>query len=324
MHRCCEIDFVRFFLIIAVVLVHIVNFGNAYPEAKSVILSFLMPTFLLITGYLVNVEKSKKEFVVYLVRLFLPYVIMVVGFSVLSFYLPVQDKLTEMSVKAILVKVFITSIGPYWFLQTMMICGTIYYACFHFLRGRLEIISILSVFCFFLIIIAEHSQPLSIKAIPYYFLGASLRQAHIRFGSFFRKSPYAVLPIIALLSHAEMRDWGSIAILAVVYCLISFLCWLDGVVHTLRLYKHILFIGANTLPIYLFHPVFTMLAKFYLPLFAFDTTGIVHAFTTIVIATAGSIFIAYIMEISRLSYLFGSQAMLRNINASLNEPFCTI
>ena len=101
MHRCCEIDFVRFFLIIAVVLVHIVNFGNAYPEAKSVILSFLMPTFLLITGYLVNVEKSKREFVIYLIRLFLPYVIMVVGFSVLSFYLPVQDKLTEMSVKAI-------------------------------------------------------------------------------------------------------------------------------------------------------------------------------------------------------------------------------
>ena len=311
MHRCHEIDFVRFFLIIAVVLVHIVNFGNVYPETKSIILSFLMPTFLLITGYLVNVEKSKKAFATYLTRLFLPYVIMVIGFSVLSFYLPVQDRLTEMSAKAILAKVFVTSIGPYWFLQTMIVCGTIYYTCFRFLRGRLEIISILLIFYFFLIIIAEHSQSLSVKAIPYYFLGASLRQAHVRFSSFFKASPYAILPIIALLFHGEMKDWGTIATLTVVYCLISFLGWLDGVVHTWWLYKHILFIGANTLPIYLFHPIFTMLAKFYLPLFAFDATGIVHAFATIVIATTGSILIARMMEKSRLAYLFGKQTMLR-------------
>ena len=270
-----------------------------------------MPTFLLITGYLVNVEKSKKAFATYLTRLFLPYVIMVIGFSVLSFYLPVQDRLTEMSAKAILTKMFVTSIGPYWFLQTMIICGTIYYTCFRFLRGRLEIISILLIFYFFLIIIAEHSQSLSVKAIPYYFLGASLRQAHVRFSSFFKASPYAILPIIALLFHGEMKDWGTIATLTVVYCLISFLDWLDGVVHTWWLYKHILFIGANTLPIYLFHPIFTLLAKFYLPLFAFDATGIVHAFATIVIATTGSILIARMMEKSRLAYLFGKQTMLR-------------
>lgn len=315
MHRCNEIDFVRFFLIIAVILVHIVNFGNVYPEMKSVILSFLMPTFLLVTGYLVNVEKTKKEFVIYLTGLFLPYVIMVIGFSVLSFYLPVQDRLTEISIKAILVKVFITSIGPYWFLQTMMICGTVYYICFHFLHGRLEIISILLIFCFLLIIIAETSLPLSIKAIPYYFLGASLRQTNIHFSTFFKKSPYAILPIIPLLIHGEMRDWGSIAILTVVYCLVSFLLWLNSLVHTLGLYKHLLFIGANTLPIYLFHPIFTMLAKFYLPLFAFDVTGIIHSLTTVTIATAGSILIAYIIEKSHLSYLFGKQTMLRKTKA---------
>lgn len=227
MNRWYEIDFVRFFLIIAVILVHIVNFGNVHPETKSVILSFLMPTFLLITGYLVNVEKSKREFTKYLIRLFLPYAIMVIGYSVLSFYLPVQDGLTEMSLKAIMTKVFITSIGPYWFLQTMIVCGIIYYACFHFLRSHLELISILYILCIALIIIADHSPVLSIKAIPYYFLGATLRLAHVGFNDFFKKSPFAILPIIILLLHDDMRDWGSIAILTVVYCLISFLSWLD-------------------------------------------------------------------------------------------------
>lgn len=311
MNRWYEIDFVRFFLIIAVILVHIVNFGNVHPETKSVILSFLMPTFLLITGYLVNVEKSKREFTKYLIRLFLPYAIMVIGYSVLSFYLPVQDGLTEMSLKAIMTKVFITSIGPYWFLQTMIVCGIIYYACFHFLRSHLELISILYILCIALIIIADHSPVLSIKAIPYYFLGATLRLAHVGFNDFFKKSPFAILPIIILLLHDDMRDWGSIAILTVVYCLISFLSWLGDLVCTWSLYKHILFVGANTLPIYLFHPIFTMLAKFYLPFFAFDTTGIIHVIATIVIAVIGSLLIAYIMEKSRLSYLFYRRTMLR-------------
>ena len=312
MQRCYEIDFVRFFLIIAVILVHIVNFGNVHPEVKSIILSFLMPTFLFVTGYLVNVEKSIKEYIKYLTRLFLPYAIMVIGYSVLSFYLPVQDRLMEMSVKAIFTKVFVTSIGPYWFLQTMIICGTLYYFCFYFLRKHIELISILIIFCSSLIILADSTRFLSIKAIPYYFLGATLRQTSIRFQFFFKKSPYAFLPIVILLFHSEMRDWGSIAILTVVYCLISFLCWLDSVICTWALYRHILFIGANTLPIYLFHPIFTMSAKLYLPLFSFDATGILHALITIGVAIVGSLLIANFMDRYRLSYLFaGKQTMLR-------------
>lgn len=270
-----------------------------------------MPAFLLVTGYLVNIDKSKREFAIYLIRLFLPYLIMVIGFSVLSYYLPVHDRLTEMTVKAIMTKVFITSIGPYWFLQTMMICGAVYYTCFSVLRSHLEIISILLVFCFSLIIVADSTQSLSIKAVPYYFLGAALRQSHINFTFFFRKSPCALLPIIVLLSHDEMRDWGSLSILFVAYSLICFLLWLNGLVQTWGMYKHILFVGANTLPIFLFHPIFTMLAKYYLPLFDFDSSGVMHAVITLIIATTGSILVAYIMDKSGLSYLFGSRAMLR-------------
>ena len=63
-------------------------------------------------------------------------------------------------------------------------------------------------------------------------MGATLRQAHVGFNDFFKKSPFALLPIVILLLHDEMRDWGSIAILTVVYCLISFLLWLGGHVWT--------------------------------------------------------------------------------------------
>ena len=95
--RNTDIDWIRAILIILMILIHIVSFGNAYPQLKAGILSFMMPTFLIITGYLVNIEKSPKEMGRYLMCLALPYVIMVTGFSVLSYFMPVRDGITELS-----------------------------------------------------------------------------------------------------------------------------------------------------------------------------------------------------------------------------------
>ena len=55
-----EIDFQRAILIALVIFVHIVNFGNIHPNVKSGVLSFLMPTFLLVTGYLVKKSEIEK------------------------------------------------------------------------------------------------------------------------------------------------------------------------------------------------------------------------------------------------------------------------
>ena len=125
-----DIDFIRSILIILMILVHIVNFGNAYPHLKAGILSFMMPTFLVITGYLVNINKIFRQFGKYLLCLILPYVFMVTGYSVLSYFLPVRDGITILSLDQICEKIFVTSIGPYWFIQTMIICGSLYYLSF--------------------------------------------------------------------------------------------------------------------------------------------------------------------------------------------------
>lgn len=125
-----DIDFIRSILIILMVLVHIVSFGNTYPHLKAMILSFMMPTFLIITGFLVNIDKTFSLFGKYLLCLILPYVIMVTGYSVLSYYMPVRDGITMLSFYQICEKIFVTSIGPYWFIQTIMICGSLYYLSF--------------------------------------------------------------------------------------------------------------------------------------------------------------------------------------------------
>ena len=121
--RNTDIDWIRAILIILMILIHIVSFGNAYPHLKAGILSFMMPTFLIITGYLVNIEKSPKEMGRYLMCLALPYVIMVTGFSVLSYFMPVRDGITELSLSQICEKIFVTSIGPYWLIQSSRATG---------------------------------------------------------------------------------------------------------------------------------------------------------------------------------------------------------
>lgn len=323
--RNTDIDWIRAILIILMILIHIVSFGNAYPHLKAGILSFMMPTFLIITGYLVNIEKSPKEMGRYLMCLALPYVIMVTGFSVLSYFMPVRDGITELSLSQICEKIFVTSIGPYWFIQTMIICGILYYVSFKgetwgaLRQGKTTMSTTTSLFIFAtLLLLLSKTPALSPSAATYYFIGAVLRQCHIGFDRIFRPSPVALLLWINLLGLEEWYDWGTLAIVFSCWCCISSLMWIHSLIKRLqdnacvrKTEDTLLYIGRNTLPIYLFHPIFTMAAKFYHPLFSWDRSEICFALVTIFIAIAGSIGIAKMMEKTHLAYIFGKGKMLR-------------
>lgn len=323
--RNTDIDWIRAILIILMILIHIVSFGNTYPQLKAGILSFMMPTFLIITGYLVNIEKSPKEMGRYLMCLALPYVIMVTGFSVLSYFMPVRDGITELSLSQICEKIFVTSIGPYWFIQTMIICGILYYVSFKgaiwgtLRQGKTTMSTTTNLFIFAaLLLLLSKTPALSPSAATYYFIGAVLRQCHIGFDRIFRPSPVALLLWINLLGLEEWYDWGTLAIVFSCWCCISSLMWIHSLIKRLqdnasvrKTEDTLLYIGRNTLPIYLFHPIFTMAAKFYHPLFSWDRSEICFALVTIFIAIAGSIGIAKIMEKTHLAYLFGKGKMLR-------------
>lgn len=286
--RNTDIDWIRAILIILMILIHIVSFGNAYPQLKAGILSFMMPTFLIITGYLVNIEKSPKEMGRYLMCLALPYVIMVTGFSVLSYFMPVRDGITELSLSQICEKIFVTSIGPYWFIQTMIICGILYYVSFKgaiwgtLRQGKTTMSTTTSLFIFAtLLLLLSKTPALSPSAATYYFIGAVLRQCHIGFDRIFRPSPVALLLWINLLGLEEWYDWGTLAIVFSCWCCISSLMWIHSLIKRLqdnacvrKTEDTLLYIGRNTLPIYLFHPIFTMAAKFYHPLFSWDRSEI--------------------------------------------------
>lgn len=322
--RNTNLDWIRAILIQLMILIHIVSFGNAYPHLKAGILSFMMPTFLIITGYLVNIKKTPRQMGKYLMCLALPYVIMVTGFSILSYFLPVRDGITELSVSQICEKIFVTSIGPYWFIQTMIICGVLYYISFkgtawiNFRRGRTAISSYSTLFIFALLLLLVSQTPaLSPSAATYYFIGVVIRQSHLEFGKVFRPSAAAWLLWIPLLGREEWYDWGSLAVLVSCWCCISSLMWTRSLIQRFgrkglnKIDSTLSFIGRNTLPIYLFHPIFTMAAKYYHPFFAFDKSEILFAVFTILIAIVGSLAIALLMEKTKVAYIFGKGKMLR-------------
>ena len=68
---------------------------------------------------------------------------------------------------------------------------------------------------------------------------------------------------------------------------------------------------APSLDAVIYHGIFTMAAKFYHPLFSWDPSEISFAAVTILLAITGSLFIAKMMEKTKLAYLFGKGKLLR-------------
>ena len=305
-----DINFFRAVLICLVILVHIVNFGDIYPNAKIAISAFIMPSFLIITGYLVNINKSIRDFALYILRIWLPYMILVIGYAALSLFLPVRDGIKTFDIPTILNILFIKSIGPYWFLHVMIVCGIVYYFTFH-IFNKLSITAKYSIFATVLIAVTLLTPPiLSLKNAIYYFIGVGIRQCQKDFSEIYQNSIWPLIPFGILITSQSFQHWDTICILA---CVISFLSF-SSYFNTLLKGKGrdaIEYIGRNTFPIYIFHPIFTMMSKFTLPFWRFDTTGTFHSGITILTGILGSIGIAKFLDWSHLSLVLGRRRILR-------------
>lgn len=310
MKRYHQINFLRTILITLVILVHIVHFGTLYPSIKAGILAFMMPSFLVVTGYLVNIHKTLKEFGLYLLRILIPYVLFVTSFSILSVFLPVRDGISEISIPLILHKIFVTSIGPYWFLYVMIGTGAAYYLSFKLLPLGEKRWANFLVFAAILCLLSTFMPLMSLSTVGYYFLGTMIRQYEQDLTKVFRPNVFSWLPFFYIIFYLQCRDWGSLPILIAVWCFISgtFFCYrFIGK----KLSRYTDFIGMNTLPIYLFHPIFTMLGKFYQPFYVWDKSGLWFTMIVLISSFAGSIFLAYGMDKARLSIILGKSKLLR-------------
>lgn len=289
--RMDEIDYLKCVCILLMVVFHLAYIGDKYPYAKQVVYTFHMPVFLLISGYLTHIGKPAREFLRKYLWIFIPYAVMETGYAVASSLLPVRQGLEELSLPAVVEALFVSPVGPYWYLHTLMLCALFYYAVFRLVRGQTLTRFILLGLGFYGL---ARLHLLAFENAAYFLGGCILAQSGVQLNRFFRPSLWAAAPLV-LLCAGVLITYLAACLLLRFYPLL-----------TPRLRRGSLYIGRHTLAVLLFSPLFTMLAKGYLPLLAFDPTGMLFLATATALAVGGSFAIEqaiYRLGLSR--YFFG-------------------
>lgn len=306
--RIKELDFLKCIFIILMIIFHLVYIGDSYPYAKQAVYTFHMSAFLIISGYLNNINKEIKAVGWSLLWIFIPYVIMEAGYVVMSAVLPVREKVAELSAGLLLYKALIAPMGPYWYLHTLILCNASYFLIYKVTnkwKGIIRFI-ILGIFLYLL----SELRLLTFANAIYFLAGVAIRQSGLPIIRVFQPSFLSVVPLVILCCFPENLNRGTLAGVAITYLVISLLLatytYLPKKVKRLSLY-----IGSNTLVILLFSPVFTILSKAYLPLFAFDATGICFMIVSVIFVICGCFGVTYVLDRLHISpYFLGKKRML--------------
>lgn len=128
--RIAEIDFLKGVFIVLMIIFHLVYLGETYPLAKRLVYTFHMPGFLVISGFLMHVDRGGKAFGHTMLRFLVPYLVIESGYIVMASVLPIREHITKLTPGVFLDKLLLNPLGPYWYLHTLMLCGMGYFAVF--------------------------------------------------------------------------------------------------------------------------------------------------------------------------------------------------
>lgn len=323
--RIEELDFLKCVFITLMIAFHLVYIGNTYPVAKQLVYTFHMPGFLLVSGYLFNVDKPWTAFGKTLLWIFIPYAMMETGYTVMASLLPIREHIDHLTPGLIVDHVFLHPMGPYWYLHTLMLCGACYYFAFRKPRGRFAqsvrkksrfpeglmsrdnqwLLGRFSLLALFLWLLSHGCGLISTANAAYFFTGAVIRHT---VGDFHRAFPISwwTLPLLIVwcldTSHYHKE---SLAGACIVYLVVCSLLWIYRLQLPRRLRRLSLFIGRNTFPLLLFSPVFTILAKYYQPLLLrTEPSGMLFLAVSVAFAMAGSFGITWLMDRTGMSGVF--------------------
>ncbi len=308
--RIEALDFLKCVCIGLMVVFHLAYVGDKYPAVKTFVYTFHMPAFLLVSGYLMKPCKAPRPFFRGLLWLFIPYAVMETGYVLMSAVLPVREPVVSLTTGLWLQKLFVNPLGPYWYLHTLMLCQLLAYGVYR-LPGRWS--EALRLGCLALLFggVSLLFQKFSWADSLYFGAGLFLARIGVGFTTFFRPSLWACLPLAVLACFPVCHDRATPGGVAIVWLVVSALLDVYGRLPRegrVRAVCH--FIGRNTLVILLFSPVFTMLAKFAVPWFAFDPTGLLYAVAATAFTLVGSLGGAWALDRLHLSRWFlGRQAL---------------
>ncbi|WP_288531493.1 acyltransferase [uncultured Bacteroides sp.] len=307
-HRIKELDYLKSILILLMVAFHLVYIGDKYPYIKQIVYTFHMPAFLIISGYLTNVQKDIRSFMKKLLWIFIPYLCMETGYVLMSHILPVRENVPEISSSILLHKIFIKPLGPYWYLHTLIICSLLYYLAFRY--TRMKIISQVIILGLGLFAVSYWGGIMVFANAIYFLAGVIIKQSKLPFIRIFQPSLLALVPMILLCCFPDNLNRGILAGITITYLAIIISLYAHSYLSK-GISQCSYFIGKNTLVIFLFSPLFTILCKMFLSFLFFEPTGILFMIISVAITVSGCIIIAWSMDKLHFSrFFFGQDAIL--------------
>lgn len=284
--RIEELDWLKAVCIIFMVAFHLVFIEHTYPNAKLLVYVFHMPIFLIISGYLMNTGKAVKPFLRDTLSIAWPYAIMESAYIIAASVLPINEHIDHLTPLVFADKLLIHPIGPYWFLHTLVMLSAINYAAAHICKQKPVVHAVAFILLAFVI---SRAGVLSFALALYYLIGAVLRNNDWHFLSVFKAfyvSPILLVVLVVLCFPFGKEDVMGVAFNYLVISTLMLLCKYAGE----RMRNAMLFIGRNTLPVLLFSPLFTLVAKFYQPMLcSMDGSGMLFLLVSVALGVYGSI-----------------------------------
>ena len=292
-HRIDELDFLKGIFILLMIAFHLIYVSDMYPYAKRVVYTFHMPCFFIMSGYLMNIDKPWKALVRTMLGYAIPYMIMESGYILMAAVLPIREHLDVLTPHVFIEKLLVNPLGPYWYLQTLLSGGTAYMVVFRLVPMKTNSRLILLGLIFH--VLSNVLGVMSFACSLYFLAGVALRQSRLPFTAVFQPSPFAIIAFALLAMHPQNLQMGQAGGVLMVYLV---------VVGSLSAYSYIgekaqlllSFLGRNTMPLFLFSPIFTLLCKPLVPVLQFDATGLVYLLVSLTICVAGSLSIDWAMH----------------------------
>lgn len=307
--RIAELDFIKGIMIFLVVAFHLNLVILTYPVATSIVYVFHIPTFLIISGYLTNVEKDFKTYLKGLGRLIVPYLffesIYILMIFFLGKYLNANNSISELTVIDFFQKILIDPAGIYWYIHTLIYCSVSYYISYKLLKQK-DWNALLCMGLILYIFIVITGSSMKMGNIIYYIIGVFIMRSGKIFTEMIKPSSLAILPLIIILYNCEIYSRDTIAGVAITLLVISMLLFVYRILPVnSKVSNLITYLGKNSLSVVYFSPIYTIVAKFFNPLFSFDSTALLYFVIATSFVIALSIFTALILDKLKLTrYIF--------------------
>ncbi len=204
--RVHQLDFLKGVFILLMVAFHNFVIGDGSEHISQLIYTIHMPAFLIISGYLANVDKDVPEFGKSMLRLIVPYTIFETMYIVMIFLLGkvmnTSNQIEELSPLVIIDKLFLNPIGTYWYIHTMIICTTVYYVVRHVLKLKdISALAVMGSALFLLSLVIGGG--LKMSNVIFYLIGTAIAMSGRSFVAVINPSVFALVPLCLLIVFAD-------------------------------------------------------------------------------------------------------------------------